>query len=219
MILLACLAASVAEMAARSCLQSDDTSSASGGFAVGTSAHTRAAHLRLRASLHTDRRATGLRLPALLRRDRWRVPDSSNRLQRLIHLYQQQREAVASLEEANTRLERASLSFATATRRHTRCAGPIHSWSFSGRRDLFSRHRCVGWDCQKREQDLVHLCGLVHDIGKIGLPAWAAREARRAHARGTSTDGGTLRRSGRGFCRKSTTTPKLRELCAIITSG
>src|SRR5207237_6611793 len=35
-------------------------------------------------------------------------------LQRLILLYQQQRQAFSSLEEANTRLERANLSFATA---------------------------------------------------------------------------------------------------------
>ena len=90
-------------------------------------------------------------------------------LQRLIHLYQQQREAVSSLEEANARLERASLSFAsglvaTLDARDRYTAG--HSAAVA----VYSRDIARRMGLSEEEQGLVHLCGLVHDIGKIGLP-------------------------------------------------
>src|SRR6266516_1834954 len=52
--------------------------------------------------------------------------------------------------------------FFSSRRRHTRSYG---DWSS----DVCSSDLRMG--LSKREQDLVHLCGLVHDIGKIGLPA------------------------------------------------
>jgi putative nucleotidyltransferase with HDIG domain len=91
-------------------------------------------------------------------------------LQRLIHLYQQQRQAVSSLEEANTRLERASLSFATALVA-TLDARDRYTAGHSAAVAIYSRDIAVRMGLSEREQNLVHLCGLVHDIGKVGLPA------------------------------------------------
>jgi putative nucleotidyltransferase with HDIG domain len=90
-------------------------------------------------------------------------------LQRLIHLYQQQREAVSNLEEANTRLERASLSFATALVA-TLDARDRYTAGHSAVVAVYSRDIAARMGLSEEEQQLVHLCGLVHDIGKIGLP-------------------------------------------------
>jgi putative nucleotidyltransferase with HDIG domain len=91
-------------------------------------------------------------------------------LQRLIHLYQQQREAVANLEEANTRLERASLSFATALVA-TLDARDRYTAGHSAAVAIYSKDIAARMGLSERDQNLVHLCGLVHDIGKVGLPA------------------------------------------------
>jgi len=91
-------------------------------------------------------------------------------LQRLIHLYQQQREAVSNLEEVNARLERASLSFATALVA-TLDARDRYTAGHSAAVAVYSRDIAVRMGLPEEEQALVHVCGLVHDIGKIGLPA------------------------------------------------
>jgi putative nucleotidyltransferase with HDIG domain len=91
-------------------------------------------------------------------------------LQRVAHLYQEQREAARGLSNAYERLEQAHLSFAAAliatldardryTAGHS-AAVAIYSRDIAGRMGL-------PLDLQQR----VHLAGLVHDIGKIGLPA------------------------------------------------
>ncbi len=114
-------------------------------------------------------------------------------LQRFIHLYQEEKEARAtrSLQRASSR---PTSRFATGARRDARCSRSLHGRPLCGRRDLRPRHRAAD-GLSEDEQDLVHLCGLVHDIGKIGLPAWSARKARAAHARGASADGEALQRS------------------------
>ncbi len=89
--------------------------------------------------------------------------------QRLFSLYREQRELAADLRAANTQLERANLSFATALvatldARDQYTAG--HSTAVAiYARDIAAR---IGLDDDK--QQLAHLCGLVHDIGKVGLP-------------------------------------------------
>src|SRR5205085_8690768 len=89
--------------------------------------------------------------------------------QRLMQLYQGQREAVRRFAEANDQLERANLSFATALvatleARDEYTAG--HSAAVAGyARDIAGR-----MGLSEDEQQLAHLCGLVHDIGKVGLP-------------------------------------------------
>jgi putative nucleotidyltransferase with HDIG domain len=90
--------------------------------------------------------------------------------QRLLLLYREQREAVDALGVANDRLERANLSFATALvatldARDKYTAG--HSTAVA----IYARDIAGRLGLPDREQELIHLCGLVHDIGKIGLPA------------------------------------------------
>jgi putative nucleotidyltransferase with HDIG domain len=90
-------------------------------------------------------------------------------LQRLVHLYQEQREATHALAEANHRLEQASLSFAaglvaTLDARDRYTAG--HSAAVA----IYARDIAQRLGLTAHEQQLAHLAGLVHDIGKIGLP-------------------------------------------------
>ena len=169
-ILLACLAASVVEMAADLI------------FNLGTQAVRRAgspwALLRtlgplilVYAPLYTPIVALlvyGYQLYSVAIVGAFLVPAIA--LQRLIHLYQQQREAVSSLVEANTRLERASLSFATALVA-TLDARDRYTAGHSAAVAIYSRDIAARMGLSDRDQQLVHLCGLVHDIGKVGLPA------------------------------------------------
>lgn len=90
--------------------------------------------------------------------------------QRLLLLYRQQRETVEALGIANDRLERANLSFATALvatldARDRYTAG--HSTAVA----IYARDIAKRLALTDAQQELVHLCGLVHDVGKIGLPA------------------------------------------------
>ena len=89
--------------------------------------------------------------------------------QRLYGLYQEQRRLADDLSNANETLERANLQFAAAliatldardryTAGHS-AAVAIYSRDIAGRMGL-------GTDIQEH----AYLCGLVHDIGKIGLP-------------------------------------------------
>jgi putative nucleotidyltransferase with HDIG domain len=89
-------------------------------------------------------------------------------LQRLIHLYQRQREAVATLEDVNARLERANLSFASALVA-TLDARDRYTAGHSAAVAVYSRDIASRMGLSEEEQQLVHLCGLVHDIGKVGL--------------------------------------------------
>jgi HD-GYP domain-containing protein (c-di-GMP phosphodiesterase class II) len=91
-------------------------------------------------------------------------------LQRLLLLYQQQREAVSDLEEVNTRLERANLSFAGALVA-TLDARDRYTAGHSAAVAIYSRDIAGRMGLCEEEQAQIHLCGLVHDIGKIGLPA------------------------------------------------
>jgi putative nucleotidyltransferase with HDIG domain len=89
--------------------------------------------------------------------------------QRLFLLYRQQRETAAALGEANARLAGANLSFATALvatldARDRYTAG--HSTAVA----IYARDIAKRMGLSEADQELVHLCGLVHDVGKIGLP-------------------------------------------------
>ena len=90
--------------------------------------------------------------------------------QRLLVLYQEQRQLVTELAEANGRLEASGLSFATAlvaaldardryTAGHSACVA-VYAKDIAARLGL-----------SEEEQHTAHLAGLVHDIGKVGLPA------------------------------------------------
>jgi putative nucleotidyltransferase with HDIG domain len=90
--------------------------------------------------------------------------------QRLFALYREQRELTDELRLANGRLERAGLSFASALvaaldARDHYTAG--HSAAVA----KYSQDIAARLGLSDEEQQLAHLCGLVHDIGKVGLPA------------------------------------------------
>lgn len=89
---------------------------------------------------------------------------------RLHDLYREQRQTTDQLRIANDRLESANLSFATALvaaldARDQYTAG--HSAAVA----VYARDIAARLGLPEQTQQLAHLCGLVHDIGKVGLPA------------------------------------------------
>jgi putative nucleotidyltransferase with HDIG domain len=89
--------------------------------------------------------------------------------QRLFVLYQDQRRLADDLASVNRQLERANLSFAaglvaTLDARDRYTAG--HSEAVA----VYARDIAERMGLSSDEQNLAHLAGLVHDIGKIGLP-------------------------------------------------
>ena len=91
-------------------------------------------------------------------------------LQRLIHLYQQERDASRHLVAANARLRTANVRFATGLVAMLEESDPYtagHSLAVATYSlDIAKRMGLSEDDC-----DLVYLCALVHDIGKYRLPA------------------------------------------------
>ena len=89
---------------------------------------------------------------------------------RLHGLYREQRETTDQLRIANERLESANLSFAKALvaaldARDQYTAG--HSAAVA----VYARDIATRLGLSDEDQQVAHLCGLVHDIGKVGLPA------------------------------------------------
>src|SRR5581483_8706227 len=89
--------------------------------------------------------------------------------QRLFGLYQDQRRLAKDLSLVNQRLERANLSFATALVA-TLDARDRYTAGHSAAVAIYARDIAGRLGLSEPEQQLAHLCGLVHDIGKIGLP-------------------------------------------------
>lgn len=90
--------------------------------------------------------------------------------QRFFVLYQDQRRLSDGFESANTRLERANLSFAAALVA-TLDARDRYTAGHSAAVAIYSRDIAKRMGLSAEHQQKAHLCGLVHDIGKIGLPA------------------------------------------------
>ena len=90
--------------------------------------------------------------------------------QKLFALYQDQRRLADDLLSVNERLERANLSFASALVA-TLDARDRYTAGHSAAVAIYSRDIAERMGLSASQQQLVHLCGLVHDIGKIGLPA------------------------------------------------
>ena len=90
--------------------------------------------------------------------------------QRLLLLYRQQRETTQALSSANDRLAKANLSFATALVA-TLDARDQYTAGHSAAVAVYARDIAGRMGLTQEEQDLAHLCGLVHDVGKIGLAA------------------------------------------------
>ncbi|MES1248726.1 MAG: HD-GYP domain-containing protein [Actinomycetota bacterium] len=90
--------------------------------------------------------------------------------QRLHLLYRQQRETAEALADANSRLADANLSFATALVA-TLDARDEYTAGHSAAVAIYARDIAKRMGLSKSDQELAHLCGLVHDVGKIGLSA------------------------------------------------
>jgi putative nucleotidyltransferase with HDIG domain len=89
--------------------------------------------------------------------------------QRSFVLYQEQRRLAEDLSVANAQLERANLSFASALVA-TLDARDRYTAGHSAAVAIYARDIAERIGLSPQEQKLAHLCGLVHDIGKIGLP-------------------------------------------------
>jgi putative nucleotidyltransferase with HDIG domain len=90
--------------------------------------------------------------------------------QRSFLLYQEERRLTEDLAAANTRLERANLSFATALVA-TLDARDRYTAGHSAAVAIYARDIAERMGLSKNQVQLAHVCGLVHDIGKVGLPA------------------------------------------------
>ena len=89
--------------------------------------------------------------------------------QQLFVMYQDQRDALGRLAAANDQLERANLSFASALVA-TLDARDQYTAGHSAAVAIYSRDIATRMNLSEEAQQLAHLCGLVHDIGKVGLP-------------------------------------------------
>jgi putative nucleotidyltransferase with HDIG domain len=89
--------------------------------------------------------------------------------QQLHRLYRQEREVSDALKSANERLERANLSFATALVA-TLDARDRYTAGHSAAVAVYARDIAARMGLEPAQQQLAYVCGLVHDIGKIGLP-------------------------------------------------
>ncbi len=90
-------------------------------------------------------------------------------VERLYGLYQDERQLAAELSKANETLERANLQFAAALIA-TLDARDQYTAGHSAAVAIYSRDIAGRMDLPEVIQEHAYLCGLVHDIGKIGLP-------------------------------------------------
>jgi putative nucleotidyltransferase with HDIG domain len=90
--------------------------------------------------------------------------------QRLFGMYQDQRRGAEALAIANSRLERVNLSFVTELVAHIDARDPWNA-SQSAAVAIYARDIAARLALSEDTQRLAHLCGLLHDIGKIGLPS------------------------------------------------
>jgi putative nucleotidyltransferase with HDIG domain len=90
--------------------------------------------------------------------------------QRLFALLQAQRQLTERLSTANDRLERANVSFASALVA-TLDARDRYTAGHSAAVAVYSRDIAARMGLSAEDQQKAHLAGLVHDIGKVGLPA------------------------------------------------
>lgn len=89
--------------------------------------------------------------------------------QRLFVLYQDQRRLADDLASVNQQLERANLSFAAALVA-TLDARDRYTAGHSAAVAIYARDIAGRMGLSEEQRNLAHLAGLVHDIGKIGLP-------------------------------------------------
>jgi putative nucleotidyltransferase with HDIG domain len=89
--------------------------------------------------------------------------------QRSFLMYQDQRRLAEDLSSANLHLERANLSFAGALVA-TLDARDRYTAGHSAAVAIYARDIASRMGLSEADIQLAHVCGLVHDIGKVGLP-------------------------------------------------
>lgn len=89
---------------------------------------------------------------------------------RFYRLYREEREGGERLQAANDRLEHANLSFATALVT-TLDARDRYTAGHSAAVAIYARDISARMGLSDELQHFAHLAGLVHDVGKVGLPA------------------------------------------------
>jgi putative nucleotidyltransferase with HDIG domain len=89
--------------------------------------------------------------------------------QKLFLLYKEQRATSEELASAVARQEKAHLSFATALVA-TLDARDRYTAGHSAAVAIYARDVAKRLGLSEKDQKIAHLCGLVHDIGKVGLP-------------------------------------------------
>ena len=90
--------------------------------------------------------------------------------QRLFAMYLQQRTLASELKGANERLNRSNLEFAEALVA-TLEQSDLYTAGHSKAVAIYSRDIAERMGLPLETQERAYLCGLVHDIGKVGLPA------------------------------------------------
>jgi HD-GYP domain-containing protein (c-di-GMP phosphodiesterase class II) len=90
--------------------------------------------------------------------------------QRLFAMYQEQRRLAADLKDANESLRRSNLEFAEALVA-TLEQSDVYTAGHSKAVAIYSRDISRRMNLPIEVQERAYLCGLVHDIGKVGLPA------------------------------------------------
>jgi putative nucleotidyltransferase with HDIG domain len=87
---------------------------------------------------------------------------------RFYRLYREERDSRQELDKVNVRLQKANLSFASALVA-TLDARDRYTAGHSAAVAVYARDIAQRLCLSEEEQRLAHLCGLVHDIGKVGL--------------------------------------------------
>ena len=90
--------------------------------------------------------------------------------QKLFAMYLQQRTLASDLKGANESLNRSNLEFAEALVA-TLEQSDLYTAGHSKAVAIYSRDIAARMDLPLETQERAYLCGLVHDIGKVGLPA------------------------------------------------
>ena len=90
--------------------------------------------------------------------------------QKLFAMYQQERTSAADLQSANESLNRSNLEFAEALVA-TLEQSDVYTAGHSKAVAIYSRDIVERMGLPLETQERAYLCGLVHDIGKVGLPS------------------------------------------------
>ena len=107
-------------------------------------------------------------------------------------MYMQQRTLASDLQGANEQLNRSNLEFAEALVA-TLEQSDLYTAGHSKAVAIYARDIAERMGLSPETVERAYLCGLVHDIGKVGLPASLSLEGRTADLGRTTRDATPLR--------------------------